>query len=197
MRTFIGIDFDFKIKDRICSLQFIVRENSKKGRFKYIDNFHLTLKFLGEINIEEIPIINQVLENSAQKVGPFQLKVNKLGFFGGESIIRTLWLGLDGDLESLINLYEEIEDGLGSFGYKKEKRPYTPHITIAQDLLLNIDFKQLERLIDLSTIPVIDVNEVSLIKSEQIKGKRVYTPISTYRLMGKKEINRTKAKKGF
>jgi len=184
MRTFIGIDFDFKIKDRICSLQSIVRENSKKGRFKYIDNFHLTLKFLGEINIEEIPVINQLLEDSAHKVGPFQLKVNKLGFFGGESIIRTLWLGLDGDLESLINLYEEIEDGLGNFGYKKEKRPYTPHITIAQDLLLNIDFKQLERLIDLSAIPVIDVNEISLIKSEQIKGKRVYTPISTYRLTG-------------
>ena len=65
MRTFIGIDFDIELKKKIRDLQSIVRENSQKGRFKYIGNFHLTLKFLGDITIEEVPIINQVLENSA------------------------------------------------------------------------------------------------------------------------------------
>ena len=67
---------------------------------------------------------------------------------------------------------------------REKKRPYTPHITIAQDLLMKIDFKQLEKLIDLSTIPIIDVNEICLIKASKLKGKRVYTPLSTYRLMG-------------
>lgn len=185
MRTFIGIDFDIKVKNEIKAIQSIVRENSHKGRFKYMGNFHLTLKFLGDISENQVNIINEVLEKSAQGVGRFSLIVEKLGFFGGKGTIRTLWLGLGGELDSLNALYRNIEAGLGAWGFDKEKRPYTPHITIAQDLLLRTSFEELRTIVDLSRIPNIDVSEVSLIKSEQIQGKRVYTPISTFRLIGK------------
>lgn len=185
MRTFIGIDFDIKVKNEIKAIQSIVRENSHKGRFKYMGNFHLTLKFLGEISENQVNVINEVLEKSAQEVERFRLTIEKLGFFGGKEEIRTLWLGLGGDLESLNALYSKIEEGLGARGFDKEKRPYTPHITIAQDLLLRASFDELRKIVDLSSIPDIDVSEVSLIKSEQIQGKRVYTPISTFRLIEK------------
>lgn len=185
MRTFIGIDFDIKVKNEIKVLQSIVRENSIKGRFKYMGNFHLTLKFLGEISENQIPLINEVLKKSADNVGGFNLTIEKLGFFGGGGTnIRTLWLGLGGDLDSLNVLYENIEDGLSALGFEKEKRSYTPHITIAQDLVLNKEFQELKKILDLSRIPIIDVSEVSLIKSEQIQGKRVYTPISVFKLIG-------------
>ncbi|SHI44945.1 RNA 2',3'-cyclic phosphodiesterase [Lutispora thermophila] len=185
MRTFIGIDFDMKIKDEIKNLQSVVKENSIRGRFKYVANFHLTLKFLGEITENQIPLINEVLKRSADNVGDFSLIIEKLGFFGGKGAnIRTLWLGLGGDLDSLNALYENIEDGLSVLGFEKEKRTYTPHITIAQDLLLNKDFHELRKTLDLSRIPSINVREVSLIKSEQIQGRRVYTPISTFKLIG-------------
>jgi len=185
MRTFIGIDFDIKVKNEIKAIQSIVRENSHKGRFKYMGNFHLTLKFLGEISQSQVNVINEVLEKSAQEVGRFRLTIEELGFFGGKGDIRTLWLGLGGDLDSLNALYRNIEEGLGARGFDKEKRPYTPHITIAQDLLLRAGFDELRKIVDLSSIPDIDVSEVSLIKSEQIQGKRVYTPISTFRLIEK------------
>lgn len=80
MRTFIGIDFDIKVKNEIKAIQSIVRENSHKGRFKYMGNFHLTLKFLGDISENQVNIINEVLEKSAQGVGRFSLIVEKLGF---------------------------------------------------------------------------------------------------------------------
>ncbi|MCQ1529994.1 RNA 2',3'-cyclic phosphodiesterase [Lutispora saccharofermentans] len=185
MRTFIGIDFDVKVKDGIKAVQSIVRESSRKGRFKYMGNFHLTLKFLGEISEEQIPSINKVLEASAKEVGSFGLNIEDIGFFGGKGNIRTLWLGLGGSLASLDLLYKKIEEGLEGCGFDKEKRPYMPHITIAQDLILKTGFAELRESIDLKDIPVIDAEEVSLIKSEEIQGKRIYTPISTFRLTGK------------
>ncbi|MBP7073670.1 MAG: RNA 2',3'-cyclic phosphodiesterase, partial [Clostridia bacterium] len=57
MRTFIGADFSRDIKDSIAGVQHIVRENSERGRFKYVGNFHLTLKFLGEIEQAKAPDI--------------------------------------------------------------------------------------------------------------------------------------------
>ena len=53
MRTFIGIDFEDAIKNNILELQNKLRKYVVKGRWKHSDNFHLTLKFLDEIDSEQ------------------------------------------------------------------------------------------------------------------------------------------------
>lgn len=184
MRAFIGINFDKGVKNGISDVQSIVRQNAEKGRFKYVGNFHITLKFLGEIQKDDIREINHVLMDSASQCKAFSLNIDKLGFFKGRGSIHALWLGLGGELDSLIILQNTIEEGLAGKGFKKEEKPYTPHITIAQDLILKTDFEKLKKAVDLSIIPSFGVKETSLIKSEQIQGKRIYTPISTFQLKG-------------
>lgn len=184
MRAFIGIDFDTSVKEGIKTIQSVVKQNSEKGRFKHVDNFHITIKFLGEISKENVFHVNEVLENAAAKNKAFNIKINKLGFFKGRESIHALWLGLDYENNSLIDLYNYIEEGLSNKGFKKDNKSYTPHITIAQDLILKTDFCDIKNNLDLSIIPIFDVKRVSLIKSEQIKGKRIYTPISTFELKG-------------
>lgn len=183
MRAFIGIDFDTSMKNGIKTVQSIVRQNSEKGRFKYVGNFHITLKFLGEISRENTRVINEVLKDCASTHKVFNLGIDKLGFFRGRGSIHALWLGLCGELNSLIALYNSIEEGLVLKGFKKDERAYTPHITIAQDLILKTDFEKLRKAVDLSIIPSFQVKEISLIKSEHIEGKRIYTPISTFQLL--------------
>ena len=184
MRAFIGINFDTGVKNGISDVQSIVRQNIEKGRFKYVGNFHITLKFLGEIQKDDIREINQVLAESASLWKAFSLNIDKLGFFKGRGSIHALWLGLGGELDSLVALQNSIEEGLAHKGFKKDEKLYTPHITIAQDLILKTDFEELQKAVDLSVIPFIGVKEISLIKSEQIQGKRIYTPISTFKLKG-------------
>lgn len=184
MRAFIGINFNTGVKNGISEVQSIVRQNTERGRFKYVGNFHITLKFLGEIQKDDIREINQVLTESSSLCKSFSLGIDKLGFFKGRGSIHALWLGLGGELDSLIALQNSIEEGLADKGFKKDEKPYTPHITIAQDLILKTDFGELEKAVDLSIIPSFWVKEISLIKSEQIQGKRIYTPISTFQLKG-------------
>lgn len=182
MRTFIGVDFDREIKNGIAAIQGIVRENSDKGRFKYIGNFHLTLKFLGEIDNEKVPAVSRMLKQTADSCSGFVLNISKLGCFNGKDSIHALWLGLGGEIDSLKALYCSIEENMNKIGLKKENKEYVPHITIAQDLRLKTGFEELKHMIDLSSLKPIEVREVSFIKSEEIGGKRVYTPIAAYKL---------------
>lgn len=182
MRTFIGINLDTSVKESIKTIQSTVKRNADRGRYKYIDNFHITLKFLGEIKQEDVTKINKVLEQVATIHEAFSLEINKVGFFKGQGSIHALWLGMIYENNPLISLYGSVEKGLTDEGFKKDNRPYTPHITIAQDLVLNTDFNVLKDRLDLSIIPPINVKSVLLIKSEQIRGKRIYTPVSIFRL---------------
>jgi 2'-5' RNA ligase len=183
MRTFIGAEFNKNIKNSISEIQHIVRENSERGRFKYVGNFHLTLKFLGEVQQTKSVDIGRSLKGIAAKHQKIHLNIDKIGYFDGKGSIHALWLGLSGDLDKLGMLYSDIEEEMHKLGMKKEIRTYTPHITIAQDLILKIPFEKLQEKVDFKSFETVEIKEISLVKSEESEGKRIYTPISTFSLM--------------
>jgi 2'-5' RNA ligase len=182
MRTFIGADFSRDIKESIAGVQHVVRENSERGRFKYVGNFHLTFKFLGEIEQSKAPDIGRVLRDIALKHRRIRLNIDKIGYFDGKGSIHALWLGFSGELDKLSALYSDIDEGMQRLGIKKEIKAYTPHITIAQDLVLKIPFEKLEEKVDFRSFRTVEIREISLIKSEELQGKRIYTPISAFQL---------------
>lgn len=182
MRTFIGADFSRDIKESIAGIQNIVRENSERGRFKYVGNFHLTLKFLGEIEQIKVPEIGRTLKSIASNHRRIRLNIDKIGYFDGKGSIHALWLGFSGELDKLSSLYSDIDEGMHKLGIKKEIKAYTPHITIAQDLLLKIPFEKLEERVNFQSFRAVEIGTISLVKSEEAGGKRIYTPISTFQL---------------
>ena len=186
MRAFVGTDFEGHIKSDIAKIQSLVRENSTKGRFKYIGNFHLTLKFLGEIEDKKIPLINRALQEAAQHYSEINVKIDSIGYFHGKDSIHALWLGLGWETDALRQLQGEIDSGLHKIGFKRESKEYVPHITIAQDLVLKIPFEQLKEQIDFDEFKPIEIKRLELIKSEEKEGKRIYTPVSTFTLQRKK-----------
>lgn len=62
-------------------------------------------------------------------------------------------------------------------GFEREKRAYTPHITIAQDVVLNEPFENFQNYVENFSFDEIPVEKVILFLSEEIDRKRVYTPI--------------------
>ncbi|OGO78712.1 MAG: 2'-5' RNA ligase [Clostridiales bacterium GWB2_37_7] len=182
MRSFIGINFSCDVKEDISKIQGHIRSNALKGRFKQVDNFHITLKFLGEIEKNQADEIAKKLESIARLHSSFELRLQEIGRFKGRDNIRTLYIGLGGNIEALKQLNQATEAAMELLGFKKEGRPYTPHITISQDLILDIPFEELKKEIEMSSTHRIAVNKIELIKSEQIQNKRIYTPICGYEL---------------
>lgn len=183
MRTFIAVDFDSRLKKQIARLQTELRLYAASGRWKHVDNFHLTLKFLGEIKPDAIPGIDDKLRDICINTGRFRLKISEMGVFPGRDMIRVLWLGIQGDLDKIQKLQFEIESSFEELGFARERRRYTPHVTIGQDIRFDRDFQSIKELFDpdLKEFPGILADRIYLFKSEQIGNKRVYTPISEYR----------------
>jgi RNA 2',3'-cyclic 3'-phosphodiesterase len=184
MRSFIGVDFSPKLKRQIADLQSVLRNYTVSGRWKYVDNFHLTLKFLGEVSTGQMAQIGGRLEIVAAAVGGFRLSLSQLGFFPGREDIRVLWLGLEGDLQSLHLLQQKVESSMADAGFPREQRRYQPHITIGQDLVITKKPEELKALVDLEVLEPVPVEKLVLFQSEQIKGKRIYTPVCEYSLKG-------------
>lgn len=177
MRIFIAIEFSDMLKKQICDIQTKLRVISQKGRWKYIDNFHLTLKFLGEVDLRKLTAVKRRMETVCKETEPFTLRISKAGMFPGKRCIRVVWLGVEGDTEKLYKLHEKIENSLNDMDIKKERRQYTPHVTIGQDIKLNKSFSEIKKSIDVRKLQEIKVDRIHLFKSEQSGGKRIYTSV--------------------
>ncbi|NLY43051.1 MAG: RNA 2',3'-cyclic phosphodiesterase [Clostridiaceae bacterium] len=180
MRTFIGIDFSRELKNKIYELQQELKKHAIKGRWKHIDNFHLTLKFLDEITLAQKAQIDEAMKKLCIDRSPFNLEINKLGIFNGKDSIRVLWLGVAGDIQQLQALQKEIDNALVPIGFEPEKRNYKPHVTIGQDIIFDCSFEQIRNMTEDIGFGTNRVNEIFLFKSEQVQYKRIYTKISRY-----------------
>jgi 2'-5' RNA ligase len=120
MRAFIALDFENSIKRRIAEYQNQFRDHTTSGRWKYIDNFHLTLKFLDDISDSQFILIDRALREICAGTGSFDLNISETGSFPGKGNIRVLWLGIGGDLDKLGRLQDNISKNLEELGFPRE-----------------------------------------------------------------------------
>ncbi len=84
--------------------------------FSDIENLHITLRFLGEMQQNKIKMVCDVLSVIQNRV--FELECNGIGIFDGKDIV---FAKLGGDLQDLFLLYEKIENALEKSASQKKK----------------------------------------------------------------------------
>lgn len=170
MRLFLAALLEEPVKDRLCEAMDRIRRSTLESRLTLRENLHLTLVFLGETQrVKEVrEAMNQI------RTGSFFLEIQGVGRFrrdGGS----LYWAGVKPALP-LLSLYEELKKALIAQGFSIEERPYRPHLTLARQVVENpeIPFETLQY----SLQPVKNrVCAVSLMKSERISGRLVYTEL--------------------
>lgn len=180
MRLFIGIEFPVDVITALTVVQREIRANVERGRFKRGENFHLTLKFLGEVPPALIDELAVSLAEAAKHQHPFQLWLGSLGVFGSQPPIRVVWQGIDGELAALCALQQAVDSACAKIGFAREQRAYSPHITLAQDVIpLAGKSVLLQNPVAVSFV----VREFALVLSEEKDHKRIYTPIRQFPLL--------------
>lgn len=180
MRTFIAIDFENEAKRELADYQDKIRADCKCGSFTYKDNLHLTMHFLGEINGEDARYAMEALDETAAANRKFEVNFNTLGYFDrGEKCI--LWLGADKSKE-LVRLYETLEKNLGKQGFRRERAKFTPHVTLAREVVLIYN----KKIVTEKFRPGFGrmfVNEISLMESKRENGKLKYKKLYSAKLI--------------
>lgn len=96
------------------------------------EKLHLTLKFLGDTDERSVPEIAETLGRVADGFSPFEVGIGSGGAFPGVAAPRVLWLGVNDETGQLRALQLGVENALARHGYRREKRRFTPHLTIAR-----------------------------------------------------------------
>ncbi|MHA7870825.1 MAG: RNA 2',3'-cyclic phosphodiesterase [Hyphococcus sp.] len=122
-RLFVGLAMPEPIIDALSALQSGV----EGARWRPLENFHLTLAFIGETDRHGF---SDAVEALSQIDAPaFDLKLSGVGSFGERSP-RALWAGAAPNPD-LLHLQSKVETALRRKGFNLEKRKFTPHVTLA------------------------------------------------------------------
>ena len=125
LRLFVGIGFPPELK-----LQLSLLCSGISGT-RWVDpgNFHLTLRFIGEISESVAADIDDALARI--RAHRFSLQLAGTGVFGGADKPRSLWVGVERSPD-LVALHDKIERALIRVGLAPELRKFSPHITLAR-----------------------------------------------------------------
>lgn len=130
IRAFIAIDIDPQVRENITRAIGQLRSRVLEVRWIAPANFHLTLKFLGDIEQTQIEAIGAALEERLRPFPRFTINAKGLGVFPDLRRPRIMWIGLAGN--ELTTLAAQVELALLPLGFAPEKRNFTPHLTIGR-----------------------------------------------------------------
>jgi len=131
MRTFIAVDLNADIKNKIKRIIRELDNGTRSVRWVGIEGIHLTLKFLGDTTIDRAAQVGAALAEVGQNVSSFPLRIAGTGAFPPGSRPRVLWVGIDPS-KDLRDLVASIEKAMIPLGFSQETRPFSPHITIGR-----------------------------------------------------------------
>jgi RNA 2',3'-cyclic 3'-phosphodiesterase len=131
VRSFVSIDLDdeqvlSRVTSILSSLQGI------GGDFKPVEreNIHLTVKFLGNVSR---PRLAEVKSSLKQLIFPsFAAEIKGAGAFPNLNHMNVIWVGVNEGWSQVELIYEQVEKLLSGLGFRRENRPFSPHITIAR-----------------------------------------------------------------
>ncbi len=132
MRLFVAIDIDEDNKSFLWERAKQLKNMGFRGSFPRKENYHITLKFLGEVEERLIPEIKEALKKAAAETAPFELSLSERGVFPGYKQPRVVWIGIKEETGALKKLFSSVEDELSRLGFERERRPFSPHLTLAR-----------------------------------------------------------------
>ncbi len=132
MRVFIALRLPKQLQESLSDLQNRMQIPSRAVKWVEKDNIHLTLRFLGEIEQDQLQPIKNILDNIARKYTGFNITMDNLGVFPGIKEPRILWVGIANGHNEIKSIVEDLNANLAELGFNSENNPFLPHITIAR-----------------------------------------------------------------
>ncbi len=127
-RGFIAVDIEGSM---LSSLADAVKGCDAKLKVVGLENIHLTLKFLGDTDEGLVQDISSIMMECVQGIEPFTIRIQDVGAFPNMNYIKVVWAGVKGG-EPLISISQRLNDALSHFGFKKDKKRFSPHVTVAR-----------------------------------------------------------------
>ena len=184
IRCFVAIEIPASIQNRIGRIQGTLRKQIQKASWVKPGNIHLTLKFLGDVDPEDLESIGETLEGVTSRHSSFSLRIGSVGAFPNLARPRVMWAGVTVGGERVSALARNINLALSDCGFSLDAKKFNPHLTIARlkeriDLRPHIDqYRQYDN-IDGAEMTV---DTISLIQSQLHPQGAIYSTLQSHSL---------------
>lgn len=137
MRLFFAINLPDEVVESVRASQDVLRElagGDAKGGIRWTrpEQFHYTLKFLGETNVPRARQAVDVALSFQGAVEPFTLTIGSLGAFPNPQRPSVLWAGALQGGEELAEFAGRLDAQLVKHAFTRENRPVKAHLTLAR-----------------------------------------------------------------
>ena len=180
-RLFIGIPAGREIKPILFDIQSYMEHKPGKIRWVPPKNIHMTLFFLGNVCLDDIPKLTEALEDVVA-LNHFRASIEKTGVFPSNQNPKIFWLGVGRGRRKMILLHEKVKKAVSLFKEGKKEENFIPHISIGRaaksygkiDVLPFLEYVYSPR--------ELDVNSVALYESHQLPEGTEYKVLTNFPL---------------
>ncbi len=134
IRAFIAIKLPADVREYLGAVTADLAAHTQQGSVRWVtsDRLHLTLRFLGNTAVSQLPALSDALDEVASRQPVFTLQLLDLGAFPNQQRPRVIWVGLGGETAVLTRLKQQLDQALLPIGWPPEDRPFRPHLTVGR-----------------------------------------------------------------
>ena len=185
IRTFIAVELSRATRQKLDKIKGVLRDCSLQVKWVEQYNFHITLKFLGDVKADRLEKVKDVLADILAEEESFPIEVEGVGAFPNSDYPKVVWAGVGKGRTPLTKLQQKIEDRMVEMGFEAERHSFTPHITLGrvdkhEKNLDPLSEKVKEFPFKINSPEVVD--KITLMKSELTPQGPNYTPLAEFEL---------------
>jgi RNA 2',3'-cyclic 3'-phosphodiesterase len=186
IRSFVALELPENAIKFLDEIAAVLKQSRADVRWTRSGSVHVTLKFLGNIEVSRISDVKRAIDPVFRSQEPFVTAISGLGVFPNLRRPRVIWAGFDDSLGHLGKMAGLIDRALENLGFESETRSYNPHLTLGRtrsdkgkdtlvDLIRDLECKG----------PSFEVDRATLFQSILSPTGPRYSPISIFNF-GKK-----------
>ncbi len=187
VRVFVACEVPGEVQRAIGEITDKLKETSDDDvLWVRSDGVHVTLKFLGEVSQKKLPAIKMALQEAVVRHSPFNLELSNIGTFGGREGLRTMWVGIAGDVLRLEAMVRDVNLALSVVGFEPDRRPFRPHLTLGRVRDTVPTRRRAEIEVDVGRVQVPEVDwrtsQITLMRSRLTPRGAEYDIVATFPL---------------
>ncbi|MBI3615216.1 MAG: RNA 2',3'-cyclic phosphodiesterase [Candidatus Omnitrophica bacterium] len=132
IRAFIAVELPEALRQEVAAFQSELKSSGADVKWVELENLHLTLKFLGNIEEAQVPVLKEALAAPARGFPSFTFHLEGIGAFPRTTSPRVVWVGVSEGKEKLVELAKTVERTCSGLGFPAEERPFSAHLTIGR-----------------------------------------------------------------
>lgn len=133
LRAFFAIELDDATRGAAAKSARALRERSGEGAVRWVaeESYHVTLRFIGDLERERIPMLTDCVREQTAGLRPFRLELGGAHPFPSRRRPRFLVLDV-GPAEPLEELAGAVGRGVERAGFGSDSKPFRPHLTLGR-----------------------------------------------------------------